>query len=289
MTQYIDFELNHIPSLLRDQEAEPHTPASIHRQACLMITGAMRSTVTDVLEAHLELLPFHLLVDVHIAREATRLCSLPQSHPLYVHVRRATTYVKRRRSPMHEILAAYNLKPDNIETIEAIRLPPGWRTPFPVSIAPNKEAAASSELTWAAKPGYRIYSDGSDCDRGVGASAVLYSPGVLEPVVLQYHLGPSERHSVYKAEIVGLILGIHLLIHLLSISMSSAAADNTACLLAIQNRRPHPAHYLIDRLLGSLDSLQCRHPGARLTFRWVAALADEGPSTSQPVQGSTGS
>ena len=58
---------------------------------------------------------------------------------------------------MHEVLAAYNLKPDDIETIEAVRLPPGWRTPFPVSIAPNKEAAASNELTWAAKGRYRIY------------------------------------------------------------------------------------------------------------------------------------
>ena len=52
-----------------------------HRQACILISGAMRTTATDALEAHLDILPFHLIVDVHISREATRLCSLPPSHP----------------------------------------------------------------------------------------------------------------------------------------------------------------------------------------------------------------
>lgn len=206
--------------------------ARIHRQACILITGAMRTTATDVLEAHLNLLPFHLLVDLHIACEATRLCSLPTSHPLHPDVQRATTFVNRHHSPMHEILAAYDLKLNNIETIEVVRLPPGWRPPFPVEIAPNKESAASREAIWAVKPGHRIYTDGSDCDDGVGASAVLYKQGSTEPIILRYHLGPSTRHSIYEAEVVGLILGVYLL---LSVNSVSSAADNTPCLMAIQN------------------------------------------------------
>ena len=119
--------------------------ARVHRQACILITGAMRTTATDVLEAHLNLPPFHILVDSFIAREASRLCSLPSTHPLHPHVRRATHFVKRYRSPMHEVLAAYDLHPEDIETIEAVRLPPGWRPPFPVEIAPDKESAAIRE------------------------------------------------------------------------------------------------------------------------------------------------
>lgn len=119
------------------------------------------------------------------------------------------------------------------------------------------------------RAGHRIYTDGSDCDGGVGASAVLYKQGCDEPLVLRYHLGPSSRHSVYEAEVVGLILGIYLLLQLLSASAASCAADNTPCLLAIQNHQSHPAHYLIDRLLSSLASLKRRHPGLKLTFRWV--------------------
>ncbi|EPS96569.1 hypothetical protein FOMPIDRAFT_12670, partial [Fomitopsis schrenkii] len=34
--------------------------ARVHRQACVLITGAMCGTATDILEAHLNLPPFHL-------------------------------------------------------------------------------------------------------------------------------------------------------------------------------------------------------------------------------------
>ena len=189
-------------------------------------------------------------------RKLLMMCSLPTSHPLHPHVRRATIPVKRHRSPLHEILAAYNLRPDDIETIEAVRLPPGWRPPYPVSIASSKEAATTAEANWVAKPGYRLYSDGSDCDDGVGASAVLYRPGSVEPTVLRFHLGASDRHSVYEGELVGLLLAVHLLLALLSFHNASCAADNTACLLAIRNRRPHPAHYLVDKLLADLSTLE---------------------------------
>ena len=248
--------------------------ARIHRQACILISGAMRTTATDVLEVHLNILPFHLLVDVHISRDATRLCSLPDTHPLHSHVHKATRFIKRHRSPLHQILAAYDLHPDDMETIAAVRLPPGWRPPFPISIAANKDDAAAAEALWAARPGYRLYSDGSDCDNGVGASAVLYRPGTEEPTVLRYHLGASTRHTVYEAELVGLLLAAHLLLGLLSFHVASCAADNTACLRAIRNRRPHPAHYLVDELLHDLDKMKRRHPGARLTLRWIPGHRD---------------
>ena len=243
--------------------------ARVHRQACLLITGAMRTTATDVLEAHLNLLPFHLLVDSCIVREATRLCSLPSTHPLHPHVHRATCFVKRHRSPLHEVLAAYDLHPTDMETIAAVRLPPGWRAPFPVEVAPDKDAASAKEDLWVTRPGHRIYTDGSDYEEGVGTSAVLYCPGTVEPTILRYHLGPSSWHTVYEAEIVGLILGISLLLRLLSVAAASCAADNTPCLLAYQNRKPHPAHYLIDHLLDDLASLRDRHPGIKYTLRWV--------------------
>ena len=58
------------------------------------MSGAMHTMATDVLEAHMNVLPFHLLVDLHISRDATHLCSVPTSHPLHPHVRRAMKYVK---------------------------------------------------------------------------------------------------------------------------------------------------------------------------------------------------
>lgn len=161
-----------------------------------------------------------------------------------------------------------------METIAAVRLPPGWRPPFPISIAASKDEAAAAEAQWATQPGYRLYSDGSDCDNGVGASAVLYRPGVEEPTILRYHLGSSTHHTVYEAELVSLLLAAHLLLGLLSYHTASCAADNTACLQAIHNRKPHPAHYLVDELLRDFDRMKRRHPGARLTLRWIPGHRD---------------
>jgi len=118
------------------------------------------------------------------------------------------------------------------------------------------------------KGGWRIYSDGSDIDEGVGAAAVLVAPE-REPKVLRYHLGPSTRHTVYEGEIVGLNLGIELLHRELSCARASAAADNLASLHASKNRKPHPAHYMIDQLLQAIERLERRHPNIDLTLRWV--------------------
>ena len=37
--------------------------ARVQRQALLVMTGALRTTATDTMEAHADLLPFDLLVD----------------------------------------------------------------------------------------------------------------------------------------------------------------------------------------------------------------------------------
>lgn len=113
-----------------------------------------------------------------------------------------------------------------MEMIAAVRLPPGWCAPFPVEVAPDKDTTSAKEDLWVTRPGHRIYTDGSDYEEGVSASAVLYCPGTVEPTILCYHLGPSSRHTVYEAEIVGLILGISLLLCLLSIAAASCAASS---------------------------------------------------------------
>ena len=64
---------------------------------------------------------------------------------------------------------------------------------------------------------------------GVGASAVLYSPGRHRPRVLHYHLGPSSDHTVYEAELVGTLLALELLRTEPRLSMkTSVALDNAA-------------------------------------------------------------
>jgi hypothetical protein len=67
----------------RSSQAVINKLASIQRRAALMITGAMKTTATDVLEVMANLLPFHLLVEKYRHRAAARLATLPKSHPLH--------------------------------------------------------------------------------------------------------------------------------------------------------------------------------------------------------------
>ena len=54
---------------------------------------------------------------------------------------------------------------------------------------------------------FKIYCDSSGFNK---ASALLYSGNRLTKV-LHFHLGSEDKHTVYEAESVGLLMGLHLL------------------------------------------------------------------------------
>lgn len=96
----------------------------VHCQACRLISGAMRSTPMDSMQAQLNLLPFHLLVDDVVMREATHMCTLLETHLLHKHVQHAAKWVKHHQSLLHDVMVAYSLHPDAIETIETVQQAP---------------------------------------------------------------------------------------------------------------------------------------------------------------------
>lgn len=242
----------------------------IHRQALIMMSGAMRTSATDVLEAHCDVLPLPLLIDKLCHRAAVRLCTLPATHPLAKHVARAARqYVRHHHSTLHELMAAYQLDPKRIETIQAVRHHPSWKPSFAISIPQDKVAAIEEDDHWNERTTYRVYSDGSDFEGGVGAAAVLYKAGRRGFKSLRYHLGPSEEHTVYEAELVGEILGVELLRKETAVSRTSIAADNKSSLQATRLRRPAAGHYLVDELHKTIETTQRRRSRMELTLRWV--------------------
>ena len=62
----------------------------VQRIAALHITGTLRSTATDVLEAHADLIPIRLALDKHSYSATLRLLTLPPNHPLHTHIRKAS-------------------------------------------------------------------------------------------------------------------------------------------------------------------------------------------------------
>lgn len=250
--------------------------ARVQRAAAIMITGGMWSSPTDVLDNHAELLPFYLLIDKVCHRATVRMATLPQSHPLSPYIQRASKrYVKRHRTQLHELFHHYNISPERTETIQPTRQAPGWAPDFRTQIAANKEEAKVQEEIWATRPGIRIYSDGSDIDGGVGAAAVLYRPGKRGyPKTLKLHLGRSSDHTVYEAEIVGMILGAELIRKESRPGQVSLAVDNQAALRAIGKCYRKPGHYLLDKFLDRLRLTRNIKPDLSLTLRWVPGHVD---------------
>ena len=56
----------------------------------------------------------------------------------------------------------------------------------------------------------QVFTDGSAQEGKVGAAAVLIRRNRLEQI-LHFHLGPEAEHTVHEAELVGLLLAIHLI------------------------------------------------------------------------------
>jgi hypothetical protein len=82
------------------------------------------------------------------------------------------------------------------------------KQPFRLDIATNKDASVTADAE--GNESFKVYSDRSAQDGVVGAAAVLIKPGKAT-CKLQYHLGSAEHHTVFEAELVGLLLGLHLI------------------------------------------------------------------------------
>ena len=143
--------------------------------APMLITGAMRSTATDVLDAHADLLPFPLLVNQICLRSTTRLATLPNMHPLYKHVRKVRRYVKQHRAPLHNLLHALGISPDELETISLFRWAPGWERDVETRKTVGKEVAYREGV--GSKAGIKVFTDRLDIDGGVGVAAILFKNG----------------------------------------------------------------------------------------------------------------
>jgi len=86
--------------------------AKVQRQVSLHITGMLRSAPTDTVDACADILPFHLLVRRLLFHAATRIATLPSTHPLFKHINRvAERYVKNHRAPIHETLWVLSIPP----------------------------------------------------------------------------------------------------------------------------------------------------------------------------------
>jgi len=148
----------------------------VQRQASLHITGALRSAPTNAVNACMDLLLFHLLVEKSLFRAATRLATLSQLHLMHKHANKAASrYVKSHRVPSHEFLHAFNIQPSAFESINPNCHSPKHHPWFSTHIMANKEEAVLAARNLQGV--IMVFSDRSGQGGQIGAACQGLSPG----------------------------------------------------------------------------------------------------------------
>jgi ribonuclease HI len=277
-------EVWHHPKTSNEQKSNQPNGASsrklttAQRQGALAITGGFRTSPTDALDAYSALLPMHHRLEVMKHSKAIRIAALPPAHPLHKQIRTAARRKTRRhRAPLHELAASLGCDPDDIETIPVVRANPALKrsNPMQVSIPPDKEASVRENMH--AREEIKVYSDGSIHNGKVGAAAVLFRRG-KKGRTLQLHMGKASDHTIYEAELVGLILGMHLIkTEKKGKTKCALGADNQAAIKALQSELTKPGQHLAAeflRMAGMVSKsrrVKSRRKGSsyELTVRWT--------------------
>ena len=232
---------------------------TVQRSGALAIVRGLRTSPTDSLCTHANILPIHLEIDKICGRAALRLATLPEQHPLTKLEKRSVKgMIRQHRSPLHHIMTAYKTVPESFETIPAAGRNPAMigRQPFTTIIPESKEA--SKEADAQALQHIKIYTDGSAQEGKVGAAAILTKDGT-EILKAHYHLGKAEDHTVFEAELVGLLLGIKLIERYNAGKLAYAiGVDNQAAIKALTSKINRPGHYLAAEVLREAERMKKR-------------------------------
>ena len=246
---------------------------TVQRAGTIAITGALRTSPTDMLNTCANTIPAMLLIEKWCYRAAVRYATLPSEHPLYKLVKASTNgKVKCHRAPLHNLMQTFKLAPNSISKIAiAVHNPfDASKVPLWTSIADNKDLSKIETIN--ALEAVKVYSDGSEINGGVGAAAVLLRTGQA-PRMLHYHLGNDTEHTVQEVELVGQLLGIHLVKTEKAGKTSFAlGTDNQAAIKTLKTDLIQPGQKIIIDFLKTATSIQKRRGKVKylLTLRWIA-------------------
>ena len=150
-----------------------HNLKKIQRIAALAITSTLRTSPNDFLDVHANILPMELalLKSCH----STTIChiSLPDTNPVHQIIKNYKTNPPNiHLSPLYKLIKLFQLSNIQIETIKPATKTHTETTRFNTTIDDSRGKSIQTEAK--DKADYKIFSDGSCQNNGVGAAAVLY-------------------------------------------------------------------------------------------------------------------
>ena len=249
---------------------------TIQRAGALAITGDLRTSPTDALNANAHLLPAPLAINKICHKALIRMLTLPKEHPLHKAANwKVTQTTKRHCGPLQILASTFSMDARKIEKLPTATRNPSsaGKLPFKINIPASKEDSIR-EACGAAEE-IQVFSDGSAQNGKVGAAAVLIRKGRPDRI-LHLQLGSEEQHTVHEAEIVGILLALRLINTEKRNNVSCAiAVDNQAALQAFNAEMKRPGHHLAREALKNAFQLQKRKKKSKynLTLRWTAGHA----------------
>jgi ribonuclease HI len=243
----------------------------VQRLACKVITGALRTTATDTMDYHANLLPVHIRLNRSVFNAAVRIVTLPPSHPLHRVVRRCRRIPLYHRSSIHLLLAAFPILRGEFENIDPhLSIEPAPPGSLTTRIAPTKEIARREMEEVTRRGGFCVYTDGSGFEGGVGAAAVEWS-GNGEGASRTRHLGVLEEHTVFESEVVGAILALDIIKGTPRLTSVDIFTDCQPAIIALSAPKPQPGQYLIAAFHLLHRRLLRARPTLKVRLHWVPA------------------
>ena len=115
--------------------------------------------------------------------------------------------------------------------------------PFELSIAESREDSIK-EMEEASEE-IQIFTDSSAMEGKVGAAAILICKG-RHTRTLRLHLSPKTEHTVHEVELVGILLGLHILsTKKKNGKPAMIGVDNQAAIKAFNSELRNPGHHLV--------------------------------------------
>ena len=239
----------------------------VQRIAALAITGVLRTSPNDYVDVHAGILPMELALLKACHSALVRSLTLPSTNPIHQVVQAA----KHRQpskfpGPMDNLLKIFALKDARLETIYPAVTLKGLSSQRLVQIDKTREVSILSER--ADNADFKLFSDGSGQNDGIGASAVLYEGRRARPLkTLQFYMGAPDQHNTFEAEAVGAVLAIWIL------WSTPATVGKTVTLYtdnqSIASSLPHPkatsGQYLLSSLRTAIEGTGCR-----IKVKWIS-------------------
>ena len=237
----------------------------VQRLAASLVSGGFRTTATAALEYHANLPPMILALNHAVHNAATRLATLPTSHPLHA------PWNSSKRTPQRHITTIHRLRDAfpylrHLETIDPGLADVGWSSSADVHIAESKDEAIQF-ATSRPEEELTIFCDGSGYRGGVGAAAVAKVGN--QYLSRSYHLGADDAHTVFEGEVVGIILATDIIREKIHVVKANILLDNQAAIQSMTRRRHQSGQQLIHEAQEAIEDIISERPHLSLSISWV--------------------